>query len=336
MRSHLLKFGLGVILFITVGLLFVFWSISAVPTKTIINTTSPTYLDVSKVSTAQSVMRELVEKGHIQPNIWYRWWLRSNPKLDRIKSGWYTLRSPMTLLDLFNDLYAGAVTEHSITLVEGKTTWQWLAQMAATQTISIDVTYDPQTYRYVTDDGEVLTEGYFAPETYRYSHLASASGILKQAAQRQQTQLQTLLAETPRSALLKDNHALLTLASIVEKETGQADERPIIAGVFFNRLQKKMRLQTDPTIIYGIGPAFNGDITYADLRGKTPYNTYVIKGLPPTPIANPSLASLQAVLQPAPTDALYFVAKGDGSHVFSHTLAEHNRAVQTYQLRQQP
>ena len=125
----------------------------------------------------------------------------------------------------------------------------------------------------------------------------------------------------------------LILASIVEKETGVASERRTIAGVFTRRLRKNMRLQTDPTVIYGIGPSFDGDIRYRDLRRDTPYNTYTRGGLPPTPICNPGVAALQAAVNPEPGTALYFVSKGDGSHVFSDTLAEHNAAVRRYQLR---
>ena len=191
---------------------------------------------------------------------------------------------------------------------------------------------NPPNYPAVNSRSWQIVEGYFAPDTYAYAHQTKASEILLEAYARQRQQLKELLAEYPLPQVIQNEHELLTLASIVEKETGQAQERPIIAGVFLSRLAKKMRLQTDPTIIYGIGPSFNGDITYADLRTKTPYNTYRINGLTPTPIANPSLASIKAVLAPETTGALYFVARGDGTHAFSKTLAEHNKAVKKYQL----
>jgi UPF0755 protein len=355
------------VLFVAI-LLGSFWRISAV-SQTPLVAPNVQYFAVKKGANITSVLRDLSEQGVIESTFWQRLWIKSNPTLSNIQQGWYQLSTGMTLLDFVQNLHAGKVVEHKITLIEGFTVWQWLEQMAATGNIIIDVSYQHNAFQYqltlpsditaientalVDTTGDYATkntsqnhpvinnspwqilEGYFAPDTYFYTHQAKASDILLEAYARQRKQLKELLAEYPLPHLIQNERELLTLASIVEKETGQAQERPIIAGVFLSRLAKEMRLQTDPTIIYGIGPSFNGDITYADLRAKTPYNTYRINGLTPSPIANPSLASIQAVLAPEITGALYFVARGDGTHEFTKTLAEHNKAVKKYQLTKQ-
>jgi len=176
-------------------------------------------------------------------------------------------------------------------------------------------------------------EGWFFPDTYNFVNNTSDVELLQRAYRAMQSQLDALWNARAQGLPLADAYDALILASIVEKETGQAGERPLIAAVFLNRLRAGMKLQTDPTVIYGLGAQFDGNLRKRDLLADGPYNTYTRAGLPPTPIAMPGLASLAATLNPAPTKALYFVAQGDGTSHFSNTLAEHERAVTKYQRR---
>ena len=179
----------------------------------------------------------------------------------------------------------------------------------------------------------VHPEGRFFPDTYHFPAGTRDEALLRRALTTMDQRLAAIWDQRVSNLPLRDAKQALILASIVEKETGQAGERAQIAGVFIRRLQKDMPLQTDPTVIYGLGAAFDGDLRRQDLLTDTPYNTYTRKGLPPTPIALPGAAALLAVVQPASGDALYFVANGAGGHVFSRTLEEHNQAVQRYQLK---
>jgi UPF0755 protein len=179
----------------------------------------------------------------------------------------------------------------------------------------------------------VHPEGRFFPDTYRYPKRSPASAVLKQAAQAMQQQLDAAWAQRAPGTPLKNATEALILASIVEKETGQASDRAQVAGVFSNRLRIGMRLQTDPSVIYGLGERFDGNLRRRDLEADTPYNSYTRAGLPPTPIAMPGTAALLAAVRPADTQALYFVARGDGSSQFSATLDDHNRAVRQFQLK---
>ena len=291
------------------------------------------YFSVPSGTTLYQVFDKLTAQGYLsQTTLFRKMWLKTNPQFTQIKAGWYTLSPDMTLLHLVQNIHKGTTTTHQITLVEGQTLWQWLAQMAQLDTIEMDVNFDPDTFTYSDTQGNVWREGYLLPETYQYQHLNKASDILLLAFVAQQEVLVTLLKDKSLPAGINSEHEWLTLASIIEKETGVAHEREHIAGVFLNRLARRMRLQTDPTVIYGVGPDFNGDITRQNLRTKTPFYTYVIKGLPPTPIAAASKAALAAVLTPKITDDLYFVAKGNGEHYFSETLQQHNQAVRQYQL----
>ncbi|MDX1803841.1 MAG: endolytic transglycosylase MltG [Alcanivorax sp.] len=176
-------------------------------------------------------------------------------------------------------------------------------------------------------------EGWFAPDTYFYTRGTSDLTLLERAMARQQDILNQAWAERDQNLPYSGPYQALIMASIVEKETGVPSERAEIAGVFVNRLRKGMRLQTDPTVIYGMGDRYHGNIRRSDLHTPTPYNTYVIPGLPPTPIAMPGREAIMAAVHPADTEALYFVARGDGSHYFSKTLAEHRKAVRDFQLR---
>jgi UPF0755 protein len=220
-----------------------------------------------------------------------------------------------------------------LTLVEGLTFRQALAAMFADPVLGGDLSRlsGEEIMDCLGRPGE-HPEGRLFPDTYRYVRGSSALDLVRRAYARMETVLAEEWERRAEGLPLGTPYEALILASIVEKETGLAAERPQIAGVFVRRLQQGMKLQSDPTVVYGMGAAFDGDIRRSDLGADTPYNTYIHAGLPPTPIALPGREAIRAVLHPAPGDSLYFVAKGDGSHAFSATLEEHNRAVRQYQL----
>jgi UPF0755 protein len=254
---------------------------------------------------------------------------------DRLKAGEYLAEPGMRPAELLRLFASGRSIQYPVTLIEGRTFREAIEGLADHPflTHELDGLSDEEIMTRVGID-ERHPEGWLFPDTYLVDRGSSDVELL----QRAHRQMKSVLAEewerrasdlpvvTPYEALI--------LASIVEKETGLAEERPTIAGVFVRRLQRGMRLQTDPTVIYGMGEAYDGNIRREDLRRETPYNTYVIDGLPPTPIALPGREAIHAALNPADGDALYFVARGDGSHHFSATLDEHNCAVRHYQLGQ--
>lgn len=250
-----------------------------------------------------------------------------------IQAGTYRLEKPHTPLEILDKLARGDVVLLDMLFVEGTTFKQWLEQLAREPRVrqTLPGKSDAE-LRTLFGTGEQALEGWFFPDTYRFAPGTSDADVLKRAHAAMKKRLAdawtTRSADTP----LKTPYEALILASIVEKETGLAAERPMIASVFINRLKRPMRLQTDPTVIYGMGERFDGNIRKKDLSADTPWNTYTRDGLPPTPIAMPGAGSLNAVVKPAETAALYFVARGDGSHEFTRTLEEHNRAVAKYQL----
>lgn len=252
----------------------------------------------------------------------------------QIKAGEYELSPGSTPSQLLAKLVAGDVVRYSLTIVEGWTFKQLLqavrAEPALTQTLA-GASEAQIMERLGAPD--LHPEGQFLPETYHFPRGTTDLAFLKRAFEHMQERLEAEWAARRRDLPLKSPYEALILASIIERETGVPAERPQIAGVFVRRLQKGMRLQTDPTVIYGMGERYQGDIRFSDLRRDTPYNTYTRYGLPPTPIALPSAAAIRAALNPAPGAELYFVARGDGSHHFSSSLAEHNEAVRRYQLR---
>jgi len=249
-----------------------------------------------------------------------------------IKAGNYELVEPTSPVDLLDKLTRGAVTQAEIRIIEGWTFAQLRAALDASPVLRHDSAG--------LEDKEVLArvgaeqahpEGLFFPDTYLFARGSSDLAVLRRAYRSMQRHLAEEWAQRAADAPYKSPYEALIMASIVEKETGQAVERDLIAGALVNRLRIGMRLQTDPTVIYGLGEAFDGNLKKIHLLTDGPYNTYTRAGLPPTPIAIPGLASLRAALRPAKTDALYYVSRGDGSSQFSRTLEEHNRAVNKYQ-----
>ena len=258
-------------------------------------------------------------------------WARLMGTSKQIKSGEYRLSGRMSPIRVLNILTSGRIITHPVTIPEGLNRLQ-IAELLETKGLAnknefLVLTEDPSVLRQYGLSGTTL-EGYLYPDTYLFGRGLSAASIVDAMVKRFWQVFSPLKKRAEETGMSVES--TITLASIVEKETGQAEERPVIASVFLNRLKKKMRLESDPTVIYGV-KEFNGNLTKKDLTEPSPYNTYLIRGLPPGPIANPGLAAIRAVLYPAKTDYLYFVSKNDGTHYFSKTLKEHNRAVNKYQ-----
>lgn len=250
----------------------------------------------------------------------------------KLKAGSYELKPGTTPLALLNQLVRGEYAQESLVIIEGWTFRQMRQAIAQHPSLKHDTTHlsDKELLALVAPDFS-MPEGLFFPDTYLFAKNASEMHIFRQAHAAMMKRLSDAWARRDPSLPYKRPYEALIMASIVEKETGQKSEREMIAGVFVNRLRKGMLLQTDPTVIYGMGDNFKGNIRKRDLTTDTPYNTYTRAGLPPTPISLPGAASIEAALNPAQTDALYFVSRGDGTSVFSANLEDHNRAVNKYQ-----
>lgn len=249
-----------------------------------------------------------------------------------IKAGSYEIDGPVTPLQLLRKITEGDYTQDVITFVEGWT----FRQIRTTLDEHSAVRHDTKELSNLDilkrlEIDEPSPEGWFFPDTYHFSSGGSDLGILRRAHRLMRVNLAAQWERRVPELPIRTPYEALILASIIEKETGQPYERPLVAAVFVNRLRIGMRLQTDPTVIYGLGDSFDGNLRKRDLLTDTPYNTYTREGLPPTPIAMPGLASISAALNPARSNALYFVAKGDGTSHFSRTLGEHDRAVTKYQ-----
>ena len=251
----------------------------------------------------------------------------------RVRAGEYQIEAGMTADELLEKFIQGSAIQYSFTVIEGWSFRQMLAAIAEDPVIEHTLK-GKNNQEIMTSIGypEQHPEGMFFPDTYRFPKGTSDADFLRRAYQVMQNHLTREWDQRDIDLPLKSSYDALILASIIEKETGAGFERPLISGVFIQRLKKNMRLQTDPTIIYGLGEAFDGNIRFRDLKKDTPYNTYLHAGLTPTPIALPGLEAIRAALHPAKTEALYFVSKGDGTHHFSATLDEHNTAVKRYQL----
>ncbi|EGR5061261.1 endolytic transglycosylase MltG [Vibrio cholerae] len=286
------------------------------------------------IASGTSLSRELAqltEQAWIQDSFVAEWVRRFHPELSRIKAGTYKLEPNMTLAQALALLVSGKEHQFSITFVEGSRFQEWREILASDENITQQLTgmTEIDIAKALGLEHEKL-EGLFLAETYHFTKGTSDLDILKRAHQKLDKFLQVTWEHRQEGLPILTPYEALILASIIEKETSIAEERERISGVFINRLNKRMRLQTDPTVIYGMGEDFDGNIRKKDLRAHTPYNTYVINGLPPTPIAMPGEASIYAALNPEQTEYLYFVASGEGGHNFSKTLAEHNSAVRAY------
>lgn len=282
----------------------------------------------------KSIANQLVEQGVLTEPWRFIIIAKLLNKEKNLQAGNYTLNRNVTPYQLLLSLNHGKATQGSATFIEGRTFQQMRDRIKKNDAIkqTITVLSEPEILKLMGSEYSIA-EGLFFPDTYYFDRNTADTVILKRSYDAMQSKLKVAWERREAGLPYKNSYEALIMASIVEKETGKASERPMIAGVFINRLRIGMRLQTDPTVIYGMGAQYNGNIRKKDLLTDTPYNTYTRNGLPPSPIAMPGMAAIEAALHPEKTKALYFVGKGDGSHAFSNNLEDHNRAVVKYQLK---
>ena len=304
-----------------------------------VNVTQDQLLTIERGTTGSKLAALLEQEKILEHADLLPWLLKLQPQLNKVKAGTYSLTGVKTLQDLLDMLNSGKEAQFSVKFIEGKTFKEWRKNLE-------NAPHLKQTLQGKTDK-EIMAlldipavakaiyewnniDGWLYPDTYNYTPNSTDLELLKRSTTRLQKALDKAWNERDENLPLEDPYQMLILASIVEKETGIAAERPQVASVFINRLKANMKLQTDPTVIYGMGENYTGNIRKKDLETITPYNTYMIEGLPPTPIAMVSESALQAVAHPAKTDFYYFVADGSGGHKFTRNLNEHNKAVQEY------
>lgn len=304
-----------------------------------VNVTQDQLLTIERGTTGSKLAALLEQEKILEHADLLPWLLKLQPQLNKVKAGTYSLTGVKTLQDLLDMLNSGKEAQFSVKFIEGKTFKEWRKNLENAphlkQTLQgksdkeimalLDI---PAVAKAVYEWNNM--DGWLYPDTYNYTPNSTDLELLKRSTTRLQKALDKAWNERDENLLLADPYQMLILASIVEKETGIAAERPQVASVFINRLKANMKLQTDPTVIYGMGERYTGNIRKKDLETMTPYNTYMIEGLPPTPIAMVSESALQAVAHPAKTDFYYFVADGSGGHKFTRNLNEHNKAVQEY------
>ena len=304
-----------------------------------VNVTQDQLLTIERGTTGSKLAALLEQEKILEHADLLPWLLKLQPQLNKVKAGTYSLTGVKTLQDLLDMINSGKEAQFSVKFIEGKTFKEWRKNLENAphlkQTLQgksdkeimalLDI---PAVTKAVYEWNNM--DGWLYPDTYNYTPNSTDLELLKRSTTRLQKALDKAWSERDENLPLADPYQMLILASIVEKETGIAAERPQVASVFINRLKANMKLQTDPTVIYGMGESYTGNIRKKDLETITPYNTYMIEGLPPTPIAMVSESALQAVAHPAKTDFYYFVADGSGGHKFTHNLNEHNKAVQEY------
>ena len=304
-----------------------------------VNATQDQLLTIDRGTTGSKLAALLEQEKILEHADLLPWLLKLQPQLNKVKAGTYSLTGVKTLQDLLDMINSGKEAQFSVKFIEGKTFKEWRKNLENAphlkQTLQgksdkeimalLDI---PAVAKAVYEWNNM--DGWLYPDTYNYTPNSTDLELLKRSTTRLQKVLDKAWSERDENLPLADPYQMLILASIVEKETGIASERPQVASVFINRLKANMKLQTDPTVIYGMGESYTGNIRKKDLETITPYNTYMIEGLPPTPIAMVSESALQAVAHPAKTDFYYFVADGSGGHKFTRNLNEHNKAVQEY------
>lgn len=299
--------------------------------KSLINA-GPVVVEIPKGASFNNIV-SILQTHHveIQP-FWFKLIAYRHNLADKIQAGEYELNPGLTSLQLLYQFAGGKVKQYSVTFPEGWCFKEMLKLLANNPNLQhlLDINNDPEMLSKQLGIDKAHPEGWFFPDTYYFTKHTSDIALLKKAHLKMQAVLDSEWRLKQMNLPIQNTYQALILASIIEKETGLAGEREKIAGVFVRRLQKRIPLQTDPTVIYGMGTNYQGDIRSKDLKMPTPYNTYLIPGLPPTPIAMPGLKAIHAALHPGTGESLYFVAKGDGSHVFSVTLEEHNKAVNNY------
>ena len=289
-------------------------------------------LSIEPGTSPRGVARAVADAGvQVDPRVLYAWF-RVSGQDRQIRAGSYELDRGTTPRSLLQKLVRGDEALRSVTLVEGWNFRQMRAALAASEQLKPDTAgLSNEAIMVALGRPGVHPEGRFFPASYTYAKGSSDLAVMRRAMQAMDKKLDAAWSQRQADTPLKSADEALILASIIEKETGRASDRPLVAGVFTNRMRIGMPLQTDPTVIYGMGDAFDGNLRKRDLQTDTPWNTYTRGGLPPTPIAMPGKAALLAAVQPGQTRALYFVAKGDGTSHFSPSLEEHNRAVNQYQ-----
>ena len=291
-------------------------------------------ITIKPKSGLKSIANQLVEQGVLKEPWGFIILAKLFNKEPSLQAGDYTLNRNITPYQLLFSLNNGKATQGSLTFIEGRTFAQMRLKMKKNDALKQTVTnFSEAEILKQLGSSYTKAEGLFFPDTFYFDRGTADTVVLQRSYDAMHAKLEKAWENRAPNLPYKNSYEALIMASIVEKETGKASERPMIAGVFINRLRNGMRLQTDPTVIYGMGEAYNGNIRKKDLLADTPYNTYTRDGLPPTPIAMPGLAAVEAALHPAETKALYFVGKGDGSHAFSNNLQDHNRAVVKYQLK---
>jgi len=275
----------------------------------------------------------VLDKKEVVDGLWFKWLVRFEGVASKIQAGEYEFSPGLTPAQILTYLVKGKVNQYAVSIVEGQSFKEILSDIQGHSAIKSTLPANAKMAEYLEllNISEKHLEGLLLPETYFFVKNTSDVDIIKRAYRSMQVFVNSAWPGRQKRAVIPSVYDALILASIVEKETGVASERKQIAGLFIRRLEIGMKLQTDPTVIYGMGDIYKGDIRFRDLRKDTPYNTYTRYGLPPTPIAMPGKAAIEAVLHPVETKSLYFVSKGNGTHVFSETLKQHNAAVDKYQ-----